>query len=228
MWKRISLVLALVCVYQTYRGCTRSSVKKVYVDNCPKADTKFVATDGFSSSGDGDRPRPTLDAPATAGSGPSFKAYGFTVTAPAWASMLMPNKGETIKSYKDRMLPVAEHAIAPQRARVAQLRDALAKAINMDGKQRAELDGAASETANALENRVMQAFADGSFDPSTFKPMTAVNLAKDLVDTVSAGNSRWMSSLSDTQRTQLSQNPFDFGDYLMFSTKWEDLLKVFD
>lgn len=228
MWKRISFVLALVCAYQTYRGCTRGGVKKVYVDNCPKADTKFVSTDGFSSGDSGDRPRPTLEAPATPGGGPSFHAYGFTVTAPAWASMLLPNKGETIKSYKDRMLPVAEQAIAPQRARVARLRDELAKSIKLDDKQRAELDGATSETATALENRVMQAFADGSFDPATFKPMAAVTLAKDLVDTVSAGNTRWMSSLSDTQRTQLSQNPFDFGDYLMFSTKWEDLLKVFD
>ena len=227
-WKRVALLLALVCAYQTYRGCTRG-VKKVYGDNCPKQDGDHTYTasggfDGDERGAHGDTPRPSLPT----SDHPTLHAYGFAVTVPPWATMLLPNKGETIKSYKDRMLPLAQRVIAPQRARVARMRDELAKSINLDPRQRGELDGATSETASALENRVMEAFANGAFDPATFKPMTGVNLAKGLLDDIATGNARWQSALSESQKTALAGNPFDFGDYLVFSTPWEDLLKVFD
>ena len=36
---------------------------------------------------------------------------------------LAPRPGETMRDYRDRVLPIAELAIAPQRARVARTRD---------------------------------------------------------------------------------------------------------
>ena len=64
----------------------------------------------------------------------------------------------------------------------------------------------------------------GDFSPSTFKPMTGVQMARDVLDAVDHGNQRFLSSLSDDQRAALGQHPFDFGDYLLFSTRWEDAL----
>jgi hypothetical protein len=43
---------------------------------------------------------------------------------------------------------------------------------------------------------------------------------------VDKANQRFMQSLDDKQRAQLAQHPFDFADYLVFSTKWEDMLNA--
>ena len=224
-WKRLAILLAVLCTYQLYRDCTRPARRRDLIADCPRADATrapHAAMDGFT-----DEARPTTsERPSVQGAG--FHAYGFSVTVPPWAMFFVPQKGEDMKSYRDRMLPIAQQAIAPQRARVARSRDELAQLIHMDAHQRAELDGATTETASALENRVMAAVANGDFDPATFKPMTGVTLAKDLIDTVEHGNQRWQAALSTDQRAKLAQHPFDFGDYLVFSTPWEDLLKFLD
>jgi len=59
---------------------------------------------------------------------------------------------------------------------------------------------------------------------STFKPMAGVALARDVLDIVDKGNKRFVGSLTDGQRTKLATHPFDFGDYLVFSTRWEDAI----
>jgi len=79
--------------------------------------------------------------------------HGFTV--PSWALWFAPHPGEDLRSYRDRLLPLAKAAIAPQRARVARSRDDFAALANLDPHQRAELDSAAQETAAALQERVM-------------------------------------------------------------------------
>ena len=224
-WKRLAILLALTCGYQLYRDCTRPGRRREIVE-CPKVETPRVSPSAMAGFSDDAQPSGATERPALVGAG--FHAYGFSVTVPPWAMFFVPQKGEDAKSYKDRMLPIALKAIAPQRARVARSRDELAQLIHMDTHQRAELDGATTETASALENRVMTAFASGEFDPATFKPMTGVTLAKDLIDDVEHGNQRWQASLSDEQRAKLAQHPFDFGDYLVFSTPWEDLLKFLD
>lgn len=224
-WKRLAILLALVGAFQQYRWCTRRALKPDLAD-CPKVDATrtFTPSGGFADDG---APSTTATAkPALPGA--SFHAYGFSVTVPPWAMFFVPHAGEDMRSYRDRMLPIAQKAIAPQRARVARARDEVAQLIHMDTHQRAELDGATADTASALENRVMGAFANGDFDPATFKPMTGVTLAKGLIDDVEHGNQRWQASLSDEQRAKLAQHPFDFADYLVFSTPWEDLLKFLD
>lgn len=224
-WKRLAIVLALLGAFQQYRWCTRRALRPEAVD-CPKVDASRTLTPSDGFTGGDDATARAAQKPALTGT--TFHAYGFGVTVPPWAMFFVPHAGEDMRSYRDRMLPIAQKAIAPQRARVARSRDELAQVIHMDAHQRAELDGATGETASALENRVMGAVANGDFDPATFKAMTGVTLAKGLIDDVERGNQRWQASLSDEQRAKLAQHPFDFADYLVFSTPWEDLLKFLD
>ena len=58
----------------------------------------------------------------------------------------------------------------------------------------------------------------------TFKPMAGVGVARDVLDLVDRANKRFLGGLSDEQRTVLAGHPFDFGDYLLFSTRWEDAI----
>src|SRR5438552_13885869 len=81
-------------------------------------------------------PRIADDAPGATGR--SF--HGFKI--PAWALHLLPQPGENLRDYRDRILPLAQAAIAPQRARVARMRDDFAA---LDPRQRAELDAAVQE-----------------------------------------------------------------------------------
>jgi hypothetical protein len=126
------------------------------------------------------------------------------------------------------MLPLAQAAIAPQRARVAKSRDAFAQLANLDAHQRAELDGAAQEAAAQIQDRVMSAVLGGELLPMTFKPMAGVTVARDVLEIVGRGNRRFLEARRDDQRARLAQHPFDFGDYLVFSTRWEDALKFLD
>jgi hypothetical protein len=58
--------------------------------------------------------------------------------------------------------------------------------------------------------------------------MTGVSVARDMLDILVHGNQRFLASLRDDQRTKLAAHPFDFGDYLVFSTPWEDAVKLLD
>jgi hypothetical protein len=147
--------------------------------------------------------------------------YGFKI--PAWAMRLAPQPGEPLRDYRDRMLPLAQRAIAPQRARVARMRDDFA---TLDAHQRAELDGAVQEAASAIQDRVMNGILSGELRPATFKPMTGVTMAREVLDIIDRGNTRFQNALTPDQRTRLASHRFDFADYLLFSTRWEDALQV--
>jgi hypothetical protein len=149
---------------------------------------------------------------------------GFKV--PAWALWLAPHPGESMLDYRDRIVPLAQAAVAPQRARVARGRDDFAKAANLDSQQRAQLDAAAQEAATAIQDKVMGSLMSGDLMPAHFKPMTGVALARDVLDTIDHANQRFMSTLREDQKAALAQHPFDFADYLLFSTRWEDALGV--
>jgi hypothetical protein len=72
------------------------------------------------------------------------------------------------------------------------------------------------------------AFATGELRPATFKPMTGVAIARDVLDIVDRGNTRFVSSLTSDQQGELAQHRFDFADYLAFSARWEDALHALD
>ncbi|HEX8111818.1 MAG TPA: hypothetical protein VF516_29000, partial [Kofleriaceae bacterium] len=131
----------------------------------------------------------------------------------------------TLRAYRDRILPLAQAAIAPQRARVARTRDDFA---HLDPHQRAELDAAVADAARAIQDRILTALASGELRPATFKPMTGVAIARDVLDIVDRGNTRFVGSLTPDQQTELASHRFDFADYLVFSAHWEDALHALD
>jgi hypothetical protein len=109
---------------------------------------------------------------------------------------------------------------------VARSRDDFAKAVGLDSQQRAQLDGAVSDAAGQIEDKLMNAFMSGDLSPSTFKPMTGVSLARDVLDVVDRANGRFVSTLREDQKAKMAQHPFDFADYLVFSARWEEALGV--
>ena len=210
-WRNATIVLALVCGVQRWQSCTRSPapvVDHVIEATPPPAPARWVGAAGAAPT-PGRTPVLVPDRPAA-----RTKIFG--VRPPAWAMRLLPQPGEKLRDYRDRIVPLAEVAIAPQRARVAKLRDRL------DARQRAELDAAATETAEAVESRIAGAVLNGELQ--SFQPMTGVTMARDVLDLVDRGNARFVSSLTADQRAQLAASRFDFADYLLFSTRWEDAL----
>jgi hypothetical protein len=137
---------------------------------------------------------------------------------------LAPQPGEDMLHYRDRIVPLAQAAVAPHRARVARGRDDFATKAGLNTQQRAELDAAVEEAAGTIQDRVMGAVLGGDLLPSTFKPTTGVALARDVLDAVDKANRRFEASLREDQRAALAQHPFDVADYLLFSTRWEDMI----
>ena len=54
--------------------------------------------------------------------------------------------------------------------------------------------------------------------------MAGVSVARDVLDLVDRANKKFTGSLREDQRGKLASHPFDFGDYLVFSTRWEDAI----
>lgn len=205
-WRTVAIALAIVCCIQRWQSCTRGSQ---HVADGEPARTGQSVRDALVHSFDTPRTATAGDAPAL----PRRSFFGFR--PPAWAAHLLPQTGETVRAYADRIVPLAEIAIAPQRARAARIRDAL------DPHVQTELDAAAGEAAAAIEERITSAIANGELQPSALKPMTGVTLARDVLDIVDRGNARFVGALTPDQRAATT---FDFADYLMFSTRWEDAL----
>ncbi len=215
-WKNVSIVLALVCSWQAWRGCHHECP----VAPPPERETcvKLIAEHHWETD---DRPAPVADEePAPAQPAVSFNG----IALPAWTAYFAPMPGEDLRAYRDRMLPIAKAALAPQRARVARSRDDFAAAAHLDASQRAMLDRARQEAADRIEEKVMGAFMNGDLNPATFKPMTGVALARDVLDSVDKANQEFTASLREDQKAALAQHPFDFADYLLFATMWEDAL----
>lgn len=224
-WRNLSLVLGAVCAVQFWRSC--AATVPADSSDCRTLHSAAPAERLAIARQDRDHVEPEATAPAPlAQPAGGVSLYGFTV--PSWAVWMAPHPGEDLRSYRDRMLPLAQAAVAPQRARVARSRDGFAQLAELDAHQRAELEAAAQDTASALQERVMSAVFNGELSFATFKPMTGVAVARDLLDIIARGDQRFQASLRDDQRARLARHPFDFGDYLAFSTPWEDALKLLD
>ena len=222
-WRNIALALGAVCLFQTWRSCGASErvVEKPVAAECEPATIHRASTNWDEPTTK--TPRRESDASDVASSdGPRLGA----IKLPAWSLWLMPHPGENMLDYRDRMLPLAQTALAPHRARVARSREDFAKQVGLDAQQRTQLDGAVQEAAGQIQDKLMNAFMGGDLSPSTFKPMTGVSLARDVLDIVDGANKRFVSTLRDDQRTKMAQHPFDFADYLVFSARWEDALGV--
>lgn len=227
-WRTMCCVLGGVCAVLLWRDCSHGAAEPRVVHDCPAphgATPEPRHRDAAGPSASTATAEAAADDPA-ADDRPAegLALYGFQV--PGWAMWLAPHPGEDLRAYRDRVLPLAVAAIAPQRARVARSRDSFAQLVRLDARQRAELDAATDETATALQDRLVAAGVNGELSPATFKPMAGVALARDLLDIVGRGNRRFLESLRADQRAALAQHPFDFGDYLVFSTHWEDALQM--
>ncbi|MBX3157567.1 MAG: hypothetical protein KF773_16450 [Deltaproteobacteria bacterium] len=227
-WRNISIFLLLVCAWQAWRGCHRPAAIPPTPAACAQAratEAASSATRSAPSPAAASPPGADAPVPATDGNG-GLDVYGFKI--PAWALWFAPHQGEDLRAYRDRVLPIAQSAIAPHRTRVARSREDFAKAAGLDEHQRAELEAATRETAAALQERVFGAVLGGELAPGTFKPMTGVAMARELIELVDKGHRRFTSALREDQRSSLAKHPFDFGDYLVFSTKWEEVLAFLD
>ena len=215
-WRNAALVLAVVCCYQRWRSCNAPAPETTTTAPAPTVDrivehsqTPAPSLPWIHKSGSSDAPARTF--------------HGFKV--PAWAAALAPQPGEKMRDYRDRMLPLVEAVRAPQRERVAKFRDDFAI---LEPRQRTELDAAVKDTAAAIEDRITNAILSGELRPATFKPMTGISLAREILDLVERGNTRFMNSLTPEQRARLATHRFDFADYLLFSARWEDALHILD
>lgn len=223
-WRNTAVILAALCCYQRWQGCTEEAPPARVRASEPRrtAGPAPNATPRPSESGPPGEPGP-LGEPVAAAGAPGKTFFGFRV--PAWAMRLTPQPGETRRAYRDRILPLAEIAAAPQRARVARTRDDFAR---LDPHQRAELDAAVGEAAQAIQDRVAAAFASGELPPASLKPMTGIAIARDVLTIVDRGNTRFLDTLTSEQRTRLASHRFDFADYLLFTARWEDALHALD
>lgn len=227
-WRTVSLVLGLLLVGQTWRSCHRRCPKPT---DCAAAEVQASAANSASSSSSSSSPSsPSSSAQSASATGDSAKPgpalFGYKV--PAWALWLAPHPGETMRDYRDRMLPLAQAAIAPHRSRVAKSRDNIAQLIGMDDRQKATLDAAVVETQTAIQDRVMNGILSGELMPATFKPMAGVAAARDILDLVDRANKKFLATLTEDQRGKLATHPFDFADYLVFSAKWEQAFDFLD
>jgi hypothetical protein len=221
-WRTTAIVLGLLCSWQQWRACNRPAPIKEVITDCPTASTDSRPhasnSGGFADDTADDSVEPPR--PSTASVGSQF----FGVKIPPWARALTPQPGEDLRDYRDRMIPLAQMAVAPQRARLVRSRQDFAKAANLDDRQLAELDATTKETATAIQDRLFNAVLSGELAPGTFKPMAGVTVARDVLDLVDRANKKFTSSLREDQRGTLASHPFDFGDYLVFSTRWEDAI----
>lgn len=225
-WRNLSIVLALVCMYQAWRGChrpARATDETTAAECAPEAPRRYSASLPDDRRTD-DQVAATAEDTELPAEAPGFKIGGFKV--PAWAMWLAPQPGENLLDYRDRIVPIAQAAIAPQRARVARGRDDFARVANLDSQQRAQLDAAVQQAQTEIQDKVMGSLMSGDLMPANFKPMKGVALARDVLDVIDHANQRFVSTLREDQKEALAQHPFDFADYLLFSARWEDALGV--
>jgi hypothetical protein len=221
-WRNLALALAAACAVLTYRTCAVGH--RVAVERARCADLRFAAVaDPERVTVTGARGRAAAPDDDTAPPA-DVAAWGFR--APGWVRSLAPQPGENLLAYRDRMVPLAQAVVAPHRGRVARGRDAFAAAAQLDATQRAELDAAVQEAAGAIQDRAMQGILSGELLPGQVKPSTGVAFARDVLDAVDRANHRFDASLRPAQRAALAASSFDVADYLVFSTRWEDMLGV--
>jgi hypothetical protein len=141
-------------------------------------------------------------------------------------SFFRPHPGETMLEYRDRLLPVAKAVLQPQRDRVKRLREKFEQTANLDDAQKQALDAAVSAAGEGMKDRIMQGFMSGELDPSRMKPSGAVSFARDMLDLADGANKKFRSTLRPDQATALDADRFDVDEYLLFRTRWEDMLGV--
>lgn len=230
-WRRTALILGALCFFLQWRACNRPRARPVPCVEEEVAERREPSRGG-SWNPDGELSDWGDDgsgASGTSGKGPTPAAAAMTffgVKIPPWLRWFAPQPGENLLDYRDRMVPLAQAAVAPQRARIARSRADLVEKLGLDAQQQAELDAAVSQAASDIQDRVMNAALSGELAPSQLKPMAGVRLARDVLQMVDGADQRFTRSLRSDQQGKLAKHPFDVADYLLFSTRWENAIGV--
>jgi hypothetical protein len=144
---------------------------------------------------------------------------------PHWlVSTFAPRPGEDPIAYRDRVVPLVQSVVEPQRRRVVRLRAGLAVEAGLDDDQLAELDAAVAAAVADIERRVMEGLFSGELLPPNVKPSAGVAFARDVLDAVDGANRRFQGALTEAQRETLAASRFDVAEYLFFATRWEDMV----
>lgn len=225
-WRTGCIAFALLSAFLAWRSWTRArpaptaaACAALAAAHDERADAPRAADDPWAT----DRaPRGPAQPRAGSGAGAEGEEPGVSLAAPALLLGLAPRPDEDLLHYRDRVVPIVQQAIAPERARVARGRESFAAAAGLDARQQAELDAAVSEAAEAIQDRIFEGVLGGDLNPQRFKPMAGVGAARDILDSVDRANRRFLAALREDQRATLARHPFDLADYLLFSYRWED------
>jgi hypothetical protein len=153
-------------------------------------------------------------------------ASAFGVQIPAWARWFLPEPGEDMMAYRDRLYPFARALVEPHRARVQRSLDDFDAHAHHTAAQHEALDTAVDDAATAIEDKVMEGITSGDLMPGNFKPATGLTYARQVLDAIDDADQHFLASLTADQREILAQHPFDFADYLLFHTHWEELIGI--
>jgi hypothetical protein len=229
-WRNLALALMVVVAILWWRDCHRPRAVEPGRARREAASARSESRSGFRAAGD-TRARPARDteqawdesdeeAPPA---GPDLRQQ----IAEHWAvRFLTPQPGETLLDYRDRVVPAAQLAVAPHRTRVAENRRRFAEAAALDDEQQRALDAAVQRAASDIQDHVMQSVLSGELMPPRVRPARAVAFARDVLDMLDRANREFRGTLSSEQLAVLDESGFDIVDYLVFSTRWEDLLGV--
>jgi hypothetical protein len=152
---------------------------------------------------------------------------GPRLSAQAAIAFLAPQPGESLAEYRDRLLPVARAIVNPHRDRVARLRARFVDSARLDAEQQRVLDEAVDAAGEALKDRILDGVLSGELN-LRMKPAAGVTFARDLLDAADGANRKLRAALRPEQLAVLDAERFDVAEYLLFRTRWEDMLGVKD
>ena len=137
-----------------------------------------------------------------------------------------PRPGEGLLEYRDRIVPAAQLAIAPQRQAVARSLERFAADAGLSEDQRAEVDAVIGRAEDALKERVRSAVWGGELFRPGVRPIDGVRFARDLLDRVLVADAELRATLTPGQVEVLDRSGFDVAFYLLVATRWEQLVGV--
>jgi hypothetical protein len=232
-WRRVAIGLGLLVALLGWRSCMIGGKRKAERDRARAAD---IEADGAARGAGPSRGRGSRAAGAGGGGDmvPGGEDPGWSPAddveppppEPHWlVKFFSPKPGEDMLAYRDRVLPVVEAVVEPQRVRVAENWREFADSAGLDGRQKAELGAAVDQAVESLMDQALQGVLSGEISLGT-KPSVGVAFARDLLDTVDQANRRFRAVLRPHQLELLDRSRFDVADYLLFATRWEELLGV--
>ena len=236
-WRRIAIGLGLLVAVLGWRSCTVGGKRGATRGG---ADAAMERADDERSGGGGRRGGRDARGGGAGPGGAAAAMAGYDGAEwspeddiepprpePHWlVKFFTPRPGEDMLDYRDRVLPVVQAVVEPQRIRVAENWREFADSARLDDRQRAEMTAAVDQAVESLVDQAFQGVLSGEILPPNLKPSVGVAFARDLLDTVDGANRRFRAVLSPHQLEILDRSRFDIADYLVFATRWEDLLGV--